>query len=167
MNSPSIIQLDENLSDEFLSEDVSSLKIRGSDKILANMDRKSLSNKKRGLLNFTICVEPLDNVKVEGYSGASLARSMNEGINIPERNIRPSSSNKARVRTAYGDNKSTVSLKSEISSLLKVVGKIRKRTGSQKGKKANDKFVLKEVPSTSENITMRDVAPCEIKYYYN
>ncbi|CAI2370228.1 unnamed protein product [Moneuplotes crassus] len=119
-------QYDENLSDELLSEEVSSGSIRHSEKILINMSENSLSNKKRkknsfmsesslNLLHEEEEFKKSDNLdsqkpKISSLNNQKRARNNSSQINY----LKPNSS-----------------LKQEISHLLKHAALIRIRKMSE------------------------------------
>lgn len=154
------IQFDENLSEDFLSEQVSSCKIRTSEKILSNMSWKSLSQKKNlNRLDFNLWEVQGKLTTAEAQSEASPWKRLIEIKESTKNNRKMSSFSKA-CESPYKSDKSgrSSSLKSEISSLLKVVGSIRKRDMI---KKKESKFKPKTSPMIPQEITMREIAPAK------
>ncbi|CAI2358832.1 unnamed protein product [Moneuplotes crassus] len=154
------IQFDENLSEDFLSEEVSSCKIRTSEKILANMSRKSLSHKKyMNQLDFSFCAIQDKSTTTGAQSEASPLNRLIEIKESSKKARKMSSFNKACESPDKSDkSQHSSSLKSEISILLKVVGSIRKRDMMQN---KESKFKPKTSPMIAQEITMRGIAPAK------
>ena len=161
MNITSRIYCEENLSEDFLSEEVSSRSIRSSDKIFENMEAKSLS-KKRSPFYQKLC-----------FSLADAAGDSTDDASTPS----PISSKNQRKYTYPGDrplstfsntlspNMTEVnprpSLRDDISSLLKVAAGMRHRKESTNTRKVMEQGEL-EKPHQPYNITMRDIKASHI-----
>ncbi|CAI2362615.1 unnamed protein product [Moneuplotes crassus] len=131
MNSINNFYGDENLSDELLSEDVVSCEVRGSEKILHNMGRKSLSNKK-----------PSSGVELDLESQKSLNNISKDKICSQGRSIFRQKKSKScdqveehhkslRGNTPHSEYdyvQPGTSLKSEISNLLRYSAQLRKKS---------------------------------------
>ncbi|CAI2366009.1 unnamed protein product [Moneuplotes crassus] len=163
MNSVPKITCDENISDEFLSEEVSSCRVPTSKKILENMSFKSMSMRKQtGMkkLSFnprdaSYCVQNNDlthGLKENSNKQSYWSEEIKYG-NINKPHILSSSAKTGKPRN---------SLKKEISSLLKVAAEIR---SNKKSKSAFSKQKFPEPPQKRReppicnDLTMRDVKP--------
>ncbi|CAI2362468.1 unnamed protein product [Moneuplotes crassus] len=153
MNSINNFYGDENLSDELLSEDVVSCEVRGSEKILHNMGRKSLSNKK-----------PLSGVELDCEPQESLNNISKDKICSQGRSIfrqkkskscdqveEPLSSLKDNMSHFNGiDLHASKPLKSEISNLFGY-------STQPKSKPGNDSHAKELAFEDCYVITMKDV----------
>ncbi|CAI2373489.1 unnamed protein product [Moneuplotes crassus] len=154
----------ENLPDEFLSEDVSSCEVPSSEKILLNMNQKSLSNKKKvhmKMFNF----DPLEtqpNLKNRStFSSSKKPSKFKTKPDCQERHFGTVCKNFDSTSN-LPENKPKKSLKQEIRELLKVAAKIR-NSKNLKNTSNYEEFIepleTRRVQTHIENVTMRDVRP--------
>lgn len=157
------IEFDENLTDEVLSEEVSLWKVRSSEKILKNMEFKSLSNKKQASaqrFSFSPKVTSLYKTESPNLLSPFDTRKQRHGSYCDSRKM--SELNKEGEESVDNDEiKSKGSLKDDISSLLKVAAGIRKRMEDAdiKIEKEGDFTKAWEKSNEESYITMRDVKP--------
>ncbi|CAI2363936.1 unnamed protein product [Moneuplotes crassus] len=163
MKSITKISFDENISDEFLSEDVSSCKIPSSAKILENMSYKSMSTRKQTEEKFKF--NP-----VETYSYLHLHKNLPQKLKDKKPRLNSyceeikseAMSRPQDLCKSTEKQKQRHSLKQEISNLLKIAAEIRSNEKS-KGKFTEQEYdeplrKRREAPS-QDNITMRDIPP--------
>ncbi|CAI2362112.1 unnamed protein product [Moneuplotes crassus] len=155
---------DENLSDELLSEDATSSKVKISDKIIVNMERKSISWKKGEpeRKNRNCSSKPKSN------TSASFLTIFESKTNERERfssDDRPHESLDFSILEDEKHNtnllKSQRSLKKDISHLLRLAAAIRKE---KENLNIKENIKMEHIPSSEDfsccrTITMKDVSP--------
>ncbi|CAI2362201.1 unnamed protein product [Moneuplotes crassus] len=155
---------DENLSDELLSEDVSSSKVKISDKIIVNMERKSISWRKgdteRKLSNCSLESKP--------NTSASFLTIFESKTDKRERFTIDDKPHESLDFTILEDKKHNTnllkpqrSLKKDISHLLRLAAAIRKE---KENLNIKENIKMEHIPSSEDfsccrTITMKDLNP--------
>ncbi|CAI2369699.1 unnamed protein product [Moneuplotes crassus] len=154
------VEFDENLSDDFIDEEVSSWSIRKSDKILVNMSENSLSSKKKRKNSF-----------IRGFKHLHFPESDKEHEEPPRLELKMHKIHSLNYQKKDNkdvgkdkEKKSNASLKQEISSLLKYAAKLRskemmKDCHAQQAAKDHKNNFLKDLPSPKK-AAMKDMEPC-------